>query len=615
MLKKIKNKDTITMISVMVFTAIYVLLFIMKNVVSLDRYSKVLLLGLTIFSSFKFFPFWQQDVMKKYKSKLNMTVLVMITLISAFMIVGQPLFLTNSYIHITLKGVLYFLATSLWLFPVLFSGLYGMEWLSRYFATRKKEEDKKGSRVWITIFLLAIAIWGIILISYYPGTITSDTIDQWLQASGVRSINNAHPPFLTIVLRLFYKITPNPFLFLIFQVIGFSAIVSSFFSYLWKHGLPKMLTYFLAVLFIVAPCNYLNAVSLWKDIPYTIGLLWMSYLLMRFVVEKESFFQKKRNIFQLVVSTLITSLVRYNGIGPFLFLLIFLFGYFFYSKKKRYLFVGGLIILCYLVISKPVYNSFHIINTYGNKYSTYVNVVMRPTGLIYHNGGEVSKKTWDIMSRYASKELYRNNYNPYNIDQYTFNQEIKDYQNQLDVTISTKEVIEVFAELLVTHPGTLVKERLDGTDIMWNLTMPNGEINNRYAFGIWLPKQLTQEEKTELLKFMSEIKDDKLEYIPTNLVAAGVRKIADKMTSVYLLDNLFFRAGIWSIFFFLGFLFMMNHKKRFWIMTLPMLGTTATWIILLAFQAYRYVWYIPVCVFFYLLAVMVFPQKEKKVLK
>lgn len=614
MLKKIKNKNIVTMLSVMLFTTIYAFLFLGHHImIPLDRYSTFLLLELTIFASLKLPSFWQNDLMKKYRSKLNIFFLILIILISGFMMVGQSLFLTSSYIDISFKKLLFYLGTCVWLFPILYAGIYGLERFTLYIQEKQKQKVSKKGNMFLKIFLIGIVFWGIYLISTYPGTITSDTIDQWLQASGIRTINSAHPPLLTIILRLFAKIGLPPFAYLIVQICCFSAMIAVFFNLFYKNGLPKLLTYIFATLFIVAPSNYLNVVTLWKDIPYTLCSLWMGYLLLKFILEKDTFFHDWKNILLFTVATVMTALFRHNGIGPLLFTILFFIGYFFYSKKKIFLVLSGIIVVSYWAVSGPVYQAFQVKAGIGTKYSTYVNLVMRPTGLLYHNNGTLSKKSTQIMARYASYEQFHDNYDPFNSDTYGFNQEIKAYQGDKK-GISTGEVAEVLLELMTKYPGVVIKERLDGSDLMWNLSAPNNGFNQRYAFGIWPPKNLSEKDIEAIQKFLPEIEQGKEAYLPSNIVAKAYIRVADMSSGIYILDNLFFRSGIWLIFFFLGLLFMMNHCKKLWIMNLPMLGTTATWIVLFSFQTYRYVWYIPVSVFFFLISIVVFSKKQEKVL-
>ena len=610
----IKKSDLVMIFKLIIFVGLYILLFIVdKTKTSMDILSQIILFCTTIFCTYKFSSFFNHKLMEKYKSKYNKIFIIIITMVISFMMVGHNLFLTTNHIEFGILSSAYYFATCVWLYPIIYSIIYFFEWFSNSKIVKSKEFDKN---LWIKIFVIALIFWGIYLFSQIPGTVTSDSIDQWLQAVGVRKIGNAHPPLLTFVLRFFSLFSSSPMSYICFQVICSSLLISRIFNYFHKHGLSKIATYVIAILFIIMPCNYLNVSCLWKDIPYAIGMLWLTFLLIRYVVEKEAFINKWYNIVQIILATTITALVRYNGIGPFILLILLFLFLGIYNKKFVYIFITILLIVSYWFVSGPVYKMFNVVDHWeeGTQFPSYINLITRPTGLIYMNDGTLSKESTEIVERYATHDLYVDYFDPYNGDTYSFNNKFRQYQSSLGkkATISTGELIKVYAELLRNHPMEVIKERLDGSDLLWNMSMPKNSFNHRLGYGVWLPANMTDEEYSELSSFIPEINKEQDDYVSNNFIAKAYIYAGERCADIYLLDNLFYRGGIWISFFLIGFIFMLNHKKSLWISTLPILGTTATWIVLMAFPVSRYIWYLPVCVYFFLIAILVCDEEKKK---
>ena len=59
-------------------------------------------------------------------------------------------------------------------------------------------------------------------------------------------------------------------------------------------------------------------------------------------------------------------------------------------------------------------------------------------------------------------------------------------------------------------------------------------------------------------------------------------------------------------------LYTWKHNKSLFAVYIPILANTATWVLLFAYQVYRYVWYLPIITIFMFFVVCCFTQNTEK---
>ena len=183
-------------------------------------------------------------------------------------------------------------------------------------------------------FSIIFTILFIYFLAYFPGIYTPDPVDQINQAISV-NMNDWHSPFHTltflIVLKIFKHIGFYVFIQIIFASILFSWITSKF----------RIRETFI-ILFFLFPLTSLFLITAWKDIPWTLSLVWFSFLVYF------SYKENKINLLAFILSLSFIMLFRHNGIILVPLLLIFLV-ILFKDKIKKIIAVSISLILIYLV--------------------------------------------------------------------------------------------------------------------------------------------------------------------------------------------------------------------------------------------------------------------------
>ena len=131
-----------------------------------------------------------------------------------------------------------------------------------------KQQKIKIEFIDILIFLTIIIIFGIALLSFYPGLLTSDSVSQIKQAI-TNTYSSGHPIFHTVIVGNIAKIFGSISASATFQILVFALI--------WTWGCKKtrennetlkfkIFQYIFTFIISILPLNFLYSITLWKDI-------------------------------------------------------------------------------------------------------------------------------------------------------------------------------------------------------------------------------------------------------------------------------------------------------------------------------------------------------------
>lgn len=232
------------------------------------------------------------------------------------------------------------------------------EWI---FANKHIGEKKP----WITIFLM-LAIWGFFLsIIFYPGIITYDNAVMYSDAF---NLNNAdgrsdlHSFFYVVFIRLCMSLWNNYWFLTVLMVVLFSLVWATLMTYLYRRGISFSTVVGITFFWMIIPSNMYLLISTWKDVPFTICMLLLQYVLFRAVCDREKL--KPINIVFLFVSVIGTALFRSNGLVVVLLttMICLLIGL--KEKINRNTIISfALALMCVCIIKGPLYSAIGVKST------------------------------------------------------------------------------------------------------------------------------------------------------------------------------------------------------------------------------------------------------------
>ncbi len=168
---------------------------------------------------------------------------------------------------------------------------------------------------WLMFFgaVLSFSTW---LLAYWPGYMTSDSIHVWWAAKKPGYFIHSHPFMNVIYYRLLQQIWDNVAIISIFQILLTSLLGSYIFYYIYKNGIKLFLILAFYFIFILSVPVGLYNITLWKDIPFAILVVFWAFYLMKMYLEKKRSILKvsyQETMF-LILSIIGLCLFRYNGI-------------------------------------------------------------------------------------------------------------------------------------------------------------------------------------------------------------------------------------------------------------------------------------------------------------
>ncbi len=178
----------------------------------------------------------------------------------------------------------------------------------------------RNNKAFWVFFWISTIIFTMWWVAFFPAIMTGDSFTQWTEASAFKFFN-WHPYLSTLSILLLRKIYDSPTIIVITQLLATSAIFSYIFSYFLKKGVNKYLIGILFTIFATSiPIGIYN-ITLWKDIPFSLGLVFLSFLVSKSFLEK-----KLSNIPLLLILLTIACFFRHNGlvnvgIVPIIFLI------------------------------------------------------------------------------------------------------------------------------------------------------------------------------------------------------------------------------------------------------------------------------------------------------
>lgn len=456
-----------------------------------------------------------------------------------------------------------------------------------YFLLFTTFSDTSVKKYNLSVFLSVTMIFGIYLCANFPGTITTDTLNQFSQAMGITEITDAHPALLTLVYKFIFKISDSPAPFTIIQIVLYAWAITAFLSYLNKLGLSRKITSAFAVLFSAHLVNGIYATVLWKDVLYTVALLWATLLFLKLAIEKKSFFSIS-NIIQLSLAAAFIFLLRHNGLIVFGMILAVMAIAVIALRSVKPLAVILVSLILVGAVKGPLYSSMGIEN----------QAISAPNALIHGIVYTCMKSDFEseLLESVVPMEVWYEVYEPYSTNSFVLsNASVQNNLVEKMNKLSSSEVIKEYLRAFASHPFLIIKDRLYGCNSLWN------SITSGYNWRTGNDQYKIVVEANALGFHCRE-----------NAITDFISEVYQKSISNRFYDSLIWRAGPYlSVAFILLFIAVIQRKWGYLLAYIPIVGNSLSLIMSMAWQDYRYVYFIFVLSCFLALSYTVYPSKER----
>ncbi len=437
------------------FLTLFFIIFYALSILPLSEPNKLLLLLLTVAASCVF-AFAKTTIVPSYACGKLAFAFFPLLFYATFAAVGNHLFLQPARFTLWTHW-LYFFAFAVWVFPMLMSMLYLLEKGAQSLPVAPpstKAEQRKG---FIATFIACTAIGAIYLLAYNPAIMSFDSFHQWLQARGDIELTNAHPFMHTLFIRGLIQIFPHPAFVVFPQILFFAFVCASYISFLLSLGMPKKLLFIFICFFALIPTNGIHLVTLWKDVPYSTTILWLTLVLAKLCFNK-TYGKTLSDLIELTIPLILVCVLRHNGLIVYAVMAIALFV--FAQRRKIWgLVVPVIISLTVLVLGVyPLQKSMQVVPIGpAFKYQALANDLAG----IYFSQLPPPNELKFIFDGQVSNEESGVKYSPY----YNY----LDYSKKTS-SIKVFDFLRLYIETSLQYPGAMINNFLCRTDLYWDVT-------------------------------------------------------------------------------------------------------------------------------------------------
>ena len=570
----------------------FFLLFFTSPQITPDIFTKIFLAVLTAASFPCLLPGSAEEFLGKYRTVGKKSVIVAIAVYASLASFGQRFFLDgNTRMHFSAAGLAYIVLGAIWFVPIVYLLLLGLEWLASQRKARTETAHHK--RVFWALLGILCVCQAIVLWAFWPGGFAADNIHQLLMAFGDWELTDWHPLLDTLRFRYTFTLIPTVGAIAGVQLFFFALLCTKFLMLGYDYGISFKSLVILGCIFILLPNQVFSGILTEKDYPYTLSLLWGTYLLIRMSIDPRVL-RKWYFLIAMALDLFFIYGFRHNGIVPFIALLllfVFLTVRQFSWVRLRLVVVSIAGILLVTVYKGPV---FSLLNVQPNMVSPYTTMLCATASCV-NKDLPLSEETNAILETVIPLEQWGDYYNRYlGHDLYHWGRgELSAIYPFDNSHITAEMAFSVYFEALTKYPDVVIKDRLDGMDIMWDVHQPVDSYNTR-TFDFVSVIVVDGAEKYFNLESMEQGSDGN--YYNRSPLAETYRKALNTApNSVF--DILLWRTGAYLILMMvLGVFWWGNRMKGLLWATIPLLGNIAGWVLLLYHQSFRYVYAIQVLI-------------------
>ncbi|MFD4836109.1 hypothetical protein ACFWP0_01280 [Achromobacter sp. NPDC058515] len=312
----------------------------------------------------------------------------------------------------------------------------------------------------------SILIYSFVLAAYWPAQMSPDSIDQWRQIVEGH-YGDAHPVMSTILYQLAYLVYPAPQTPAIFQIIAYAAVTWFFLREAKAWGAPTYVIAIAAVLFPLFPANFMLVTTLWKDVPFTIGIILLSTLAAREV--RRGLTLAWGSVIAMSMAGILTFGVRHNGIVivVLFFALLFLFA----KGRGRKLRVGAALVAqlgVFLILKTLLLSAlgaYPMPAHYRSIFALHVLGAMETAGVQF----EGADKT--LMEKVLPREEWVQGYDCRSVVPLFWNKHI----SYKELSTSTGDLNALMFKEIMRHPQVFLRHQLCVTGLIWRIGGGNNE--------------------------------------------------------------------------------------------------------------------------------------------
>ena len=340
-----------------------------------------------------------------------------------------------------------------------------------------KQNKKKILYLWFAIIFVA---WLPYYLSYYPGGVYADTLRsiEYVQA-GI--LTNRHPFFYTKVIGFFMKagdvlgkdLNWSLGAFTAIQMLVLELEFIYFISWMLRNKIKDSIRIMFSLFFIFFPLIPLYAVSVWKDTPFCMAVLfWMMFVVSLYLEICDGKYNFK-TFAGFLTGAFLTAFTRNNGIyivaiSVFVLILVLYKNDYVCKKIKRKVIYNSIVsVVIIFFIQGIVYDTLGIMQTDGVEN---FGIPLQQIGAVVEYDGVVTDEQKEFINNFIPYEKVREIYVPTTVDSLKWDVEF----NGKYLAEHKFESAKLWLQLLIQNPSIYVQSYMLATLGFWNVDISEG---------------------------------------------------------------------------------------------------------------------------------------------
>lgn len=438
-----------------------------------------------------------------------------------------------------------------------------------------QEKSKKKIKIGkadIAIFLILFIILVGALLSFFPGILTSDNVDQISQAENNKYFN-AHPILHTFFIGTLTQLG-GIWIPALIQIIIFALSWTYVCKLLRKINNSKknaILQIIVTCIIAIMPLNFMYSITIWKDIIYSYSFLILLGLLYFGIKKEYRYTTSQIIIYSLACVTIMK--FRHNGvqIGFIMFVIAVALNIFKVRKLKDTLKFVVSFISIFIVMTIPSW-CVNVVKDSGGASGALTSTEVYCMGGLLNEDINLEPEEREFLDTIMDVDLWKESYSPYNGSPILFNNQY--HGSVLDDKENKSKFDGIFKKYAKQKPQTIIKHFLSVNSIWW-----------------LIPEQYGMHSVVLSNSWVSEMSNGRYDNHP--IWEYGNKKLinyVDKTMRNKLAYEFNYRpatAVLISLICVVGICFK-EKKKMYLVILLPMLLNIGTYVFLISSQDQRY---------------------------
>lgn len=311
--------------------------------------------------------------------------------------------------------------------------------------------------------LPCVVVWAAYLLVFFPGFMSMDSLVQWKQMHTME-FSDTHPVFHTLLNWTITRLWESPAALALAHLFALSLVFGAAMAQLERLGVAAWVRVALTAFVCLLPTNGMMVLNLWKDVPYSISLLWLTVLCLKLFQSDGAWLLERRHQAVLGISLLFVILLRHNGILPAMATLLAI-GLVYREHWRRALIIGALCAMAVVTMKGPVYEALQV--QPGERWQA-LSLPVHQVGAMVRAGVDLEPGDRELLASVMPLQEWGQSYRPYTVDTLVHHPQ---FQKQV-LNEKSGEFVWLWGRLLIEHPYVAFVDWACLTSLIWSVPQP-----------------------------------------------------------------------------------------------------------------------------------------------